>query len=491
MPTISPANASNRMVNWATSNAAVATVTTNGLVTGVTAGTVTITATTQDGNKTATTQITVLLAAPPPASIWTIADDKDPAWVWSGYDFDACGSCFEGSAHSSDVLNSFATYTFTGTDVEAYCETWYGAGSVDIYIDDVLKGSFSQRIAPYGGATKFATISGLTNGSHTIKFVATSTDWTGIDYIQFKIAAVQPPPAAAWTIADNKDPTWVWSGWISYDEGGSYQGTAHGGDVGGQYGSYTFTGTEVEYYAWNGYDGGNVEVFIDGVSRGIYSLNSATDKYNVKVFQITGLAAGSHIIKIVGVSGLWFTVDYIRFRNSIVLPLRLISFTAKLANGKSNLKWVSDNEINVSHFDVERSSDGNRFEKLTEITSKGGGIYNMVDAAPLKGVNYYRLKMVDKDGKFAYSNIEVVKVLSNAEFGFNMYPNPNKGILILEPSLLNKPVIVSIFDQQGRMVLVKQITGITSINISQLANGVYTVKMIHNTDIKTAKLIKQ
>jgi len=176
---------------------------------------------------------------------------------------------------------------------------------------------------------------------------------------------------------------------------------------------------------------------------------------------------------------------------TIVLPLRLISFTAKLANGKSNLKWVSENEINVSHFDVERSSDGNRFEKLTEITSKGGGIYNMVDAAPLKGVNYYRLKMVDKDGKFTYSNIEVVKVLSNAGFGFNMYPNPNKGILILEPSLLDKPVTISIFDQQGRMVLVKQITGITSININQLANGVYTVKMIHNTDIKTAKLIKQ
>ena len=358
--TITPANASNRIVTWATSNAAVAMVSTNGLVKATALGTATITATTSDGNKTAISQINVL---PPPQGTWVLADDKDPGWVWSGFEFDACASCFEGSAHSTEVLNSFATYTFTGTEVEVYCETWDGAGSNDIFIDNVLKGSFSQRIQPYGGANKFATISGLSNGSHTIKIVATTTDWTGIDYIRFKTA--------------------------------------------------------------------------------------------------------------------------------IVLPLQLISFTAKLENGKARLKWKTENEINVSHFDIERSSDGNRFDKIKEIASGGNGNYNTLDVAPQKGYNYYRLKMVDKDGRFSYSNVEMVKSLNDAIFSFIMYPNPNNGLLVVEPSQSNKPVIVSIFDQQGRLLLVKQITGKTPIAIHHLAKGIYTVKMIINGEVKTGKLIKQ
>ena len=306
----------------------------------------------------------ILLAAViPPPSTWKIGDNLDPGFSWTNYTQDACGTCYKGTAHYTNIMGSTAEYTFTGTEVEAYCETFSGFGSVNIFIDGVLKGTYSQDVAPFGGANKFATIAGLSDGVHIIKFVAAGAGWTGIDYI--------------------------------------------------------------------------------------------------------------------------------RFRTMSVLPLQLISFTAKLENGKARLKWKTENEINVSHFDIERSSDGNRFDKIKEIASGGNGNYNTLDVAPQKGYNYYRLKMVDKDGRFSYSNVEMVKSLNDAIFSFIMYPNPNNGLLVVEPSQSNKPVIVSIFDQQGRLLLVKQITGKTPIAIHHLAKGIYTVKLINQGDVKTGKLVKE
>jgi len=111
-------------------------------------------------------------------------DDLDPGWTWNGYELDPCTTCFNGSAHSSSTPNDYALYTFTGSYFEAYCEMFNGGGDVEIFIDGVSKGLFSQN-GPHGGATKFATISGLTNTQHVVKFVSTSGNWTGIDFIRY------------------------------------------------------------------------------------------------------------------------------------------------------------------------------------------------------------------------------------------------------------------------------------------------------------------
>jgi hypothetical protein len=113
-------------------------------------------------------------------------DDNDKGWIWSGFTYDpSCTTCYNGTNHQTNVKNSFGQYTFTGSYVEAYCETWDGAGSVEIFIDGVSKGIFPQNITPYGGAQKFATFSGLTNTSHTIKFVSTDNIWVGVDYFVY------------------------------------------------------------------------------------------------------------------------------------------------------------------------------------------------------------------------------------------------------------------------------------------------------------------
>lgn len=172
-----PADASNKAVNWISGDTSIVTVYENGLITGIATGNATIRVTTQDGNKEATCLVTV--------KDFTFVDDADGGWVWNGYSNDPCSTCYNGTAHSTNTINATAQFVFTGTEIAAYCETWSGGGFVDVYIDGVLKGSYSQAVPPFGGARQFARIEGLSDTSHTIKFVATSAEWTGIDFIRY------------------------------------------------------------------------------------------------------------------------------------------------------------------------------------------------------------------------------------------------------------------------------------------------------------------
>ncbi|MEO6453639.1 MAG: T9SS type A sorting domain-containing protein, partial [Ginsengibacter sp.] len=174
-----------------------------------------------------------------------------------------------------------------------------------------------------------------------------------------------------------------------------------------------------------------------------------------------------------------------------VLPIQSISFTARLSNGKSYLQWKSVNELNVQHYEVERSTDGRQFTKIAIVNGKGSTVYNTIDDLPVEGNNFYRLKIVDKDGKFTYSIILLIKVSKNTTFEFVMYPNPVRDILIIAPSGTTSPVKVTIYNQQGQRVLANQIVGTTGIPIGHLSKGIYVVRLISNGVNKVSKLIRE
>lgn len=113
---------------------------------------------------------------------------------------------------------------------------------------------------------------------------------------------------------DDTDPNWTYSGWEAYRDARAYGRTAHGSAEVGAYGEYTFTGTGVEVYTWKGSDGGSVEVFIDGISQGVYSLYAVADQYDQLLFSTTDLQDGTHTVRIVAVEGEWCMVDYIRHK---------------------------------------------------------------------------------------------------------------------------------------------------------------------------------
>ena len=168
---------------------------------------------------------------------------------------------------------------------------------------------------------------------------------------------------------------------------------------------------------------------------------------------------------------------YIEASYSIVLPLRLISFTAKkIEENKVRLDWVSDHEMNTSHFVIERSEDGVSFEETGSVTATGSGGRNYSFMNTIPGATptyYYRLKMVDRDGKYQYSNI--VRIYNNsAHAGLSVFPVPaDKFITVLCDQQQEAFIINSTGRPIKKILLIK---GSVTITIAGFNPGIYFIK---------------
>lgn len=112
--------------------------------------------------------------------------------------------------------------------------------------------------------------------------------------------------------------------------------------------------------------------------------------------------------------------------SSGALPIVLDHFDAVLNGKQVDLSWATLIEINGDHFGVERSTDGRNWINLSNVTAIGNSetktSYSYTDRFPVTGANYYRLQMMDRDGKYAYSPVKVVR---GAQIkGYSVFPNP-------------------------------------------------------------------
>jgi hypothetical protein len=118
------------------------------------------------------------------------------------------------------------------------------------------------------------------------------------------------------------------------------------------------------------------------------------------------------------------------------LPVTLVSFTGKAVEKTIALQWVTTEEVNASHFEVQRSRDAKNFGPIGEVEAKGESKavvnYSFTDQAPLPGTNYYRLKQMDNDGSYAFS--KTISILFDAEITIKVYPNPVTDVLRVESS---------------------------------------------------------
>ncbi|HNJ59325.1 MAG TPA: T9SS type A sorting domain-containing protein, partial [Chitinophagaceae bacterium] len=155
-------------------------------------------------------------------------------------------------------------------------------------------------------------------------------------------------------------------------------------------------------------------------------------------------------------------------------------------------KWITLNEINVSHFNVQRSSNGIEFNTIQQTAAKNNAYneYSITDVQPLNGTSYYRVEAVDKDGKITYSKTEKVQLKVDKE-QLTVFPNPATNVVNI---IYNKIKQVTVADIAGRMVRNMQVNGadMVQVNIAGLQQGVYLVR-VTSTDNKTEvqKLIVQ
>ena len=113
----------------------------------------------------------------------------------------------------------------------------------------------------------------------------------------------------------------------------------------------------------------------------------------------------------------------------VVLPVTLTSVKAYQASSNINVEWTFSQEINMSRYVIEKSATGTSFIDAATVISTGNHssfiTYNWVDIHPNNGANYYRIRMVGKDGNITYS--QVVKVVTGSGSIISVYPNPVTG----------------------------------------------------------------
>jgi len=167
-----------------------------------------------------------------------------------------------------------------------------------------------------------------------------------------------------------------------------------------------------------------------------------------------------------------------------VLPAELTEFTAKLQGNQAKLNWTTDIEEGLSGFAIERSDDGQIFEKVDFINSKGSSSsYQYLDRKVVDGKAYYRLKMIDNDGTFEYSAIRVVEY-QKAIRDIAIAPNPAQAEAILSfQNIAEKPLQIQITNINGQVVTELNQSfesGAQSIrlDLKGFASGVYFVNLV-------------
>ncbi len=163
------------------------------------------------------------------------------------------------------------------------------------------------------------------------------------------------------------------------------------------------------------------------------------------------------------------------------LPVTLVSFSVRRegngAKGISLLNWATTEETNSDRFEIERSTDARNWVRIGVKASHGESAtlkrYDFTDHVPAAGINYYRLKMVDKDATFAYSSIQ--KIEFDAPGLLAVYPNPASDRLKF--SDFTRVRKVTLHNVLGEKVLdSSSVTG-EGLDISKLAPGIYTAKL--------------
>ena len=175
---------------------------------------------------------------------------------------------------------------------------------------------------------------------------------------------------------------------------------------------------------------------------------------------------------------------------SIALPLRLITISAKKENRSVILNWQTDNEVNVDRFEVERSSDGTNFKKINNVQARNQSEknnYRFKDVQPGQGTNYYRIKIVDRDGTFKYSS--VIKINIDNFSIFQVYPNPVKYTIVVTGLTFKKTIWIRTID--GKVLAQHIATGESmSIDMSSYSKGIYLLEY-DGKEIQRVKVVKQ
>ena len=178
-----------------------------------------------------------------------------------------------------------------------------------------------------------------------------------------------------------------------------------------------------------------------------------------------------------------------------LLPVTLLDFTGRYADNDITLNWSTEAEIDTKYFTIEKSADQYSFMPLADINALGNAqkhVYRYTDRSSLNGINYYRLKMADADGRYTYSKI--IAVAAAVKKTFTIFPNPIKDALFIRLTTMRTPTEIFISDAKETVIKQVQLRAgavETSIIIASLPAGVYAVTIQNSNQKSTQQFIKE
>ncbi|RYZ24742.1 MAG: T9SS type A sorting domain-containing protein, partial [Sphingobacteriales bacterium] len=242
----------------------------------------------------------------------------------------------------------------------------------------------------------------------------------------------------------------------------------------------TLYATQAEFDAYNNVAGAYPLLPAGGIDNG-----------NVRVTKFTGATVGSGTATlIVPTSVVWnstnswweitapvsgFSSFYIHTGVNPLL-VKLLDIQAINTGNENLVSWSTSSETAGDYFEIERSDNGSVFETLAMIPAGNrSGEYRYTDIAPIPGINYYRLRMLDAGGRFTYSKVVSATMKASDELVLKAYPNPVKDVLTVQLSgSLQIDGTITITDATGKMLLSRDVTtGTYQIPMQALSSGIY------------------
>jgi len=183
-----------------------------------------------------------------------------------------------------------------------------------------------------------------------------------------------------------------------------------------------------------------------------------------------------------------FNHFYTTAQTPLFLPIELLSFTAMPKDEGVFCEWVTASETNNDYFEVERSDDSHVFESIGRIKGFGTGTstternYSLMDYRRCDGILYYRLRQVDFDGRYSYSDVIAVDCSGDKD-DLKVYPNPSNSTVIISFYQSEKTVVkLQWLDVIGKLVKEEPHVVTSGYNqilsdISDLSKGVYYLRI--------------
>jgi Secretion system C-terminal sorting domain len=185
-----------------------------------------------------------------------------------------------------------------------------------------------------------------------------------------------------------------------------------------------------------------------------------------------------------------FYVDNVEFGlTSSILPVDLIAFQANAKNKTVGLNWQVADEKRIKTYSIERSAEGQKFLTIGSVEAKNSisnSSYAFNDENPLKGMNYYRLKINEEDGTFNYSKVQSVRTSASSKA--LIYPNPTSDYIQVKN--MESVESINIYDISGRLVRQFLNNTASQLDISELPKGVYQVAIKANGETEFSRVVK-